>query len=67
MACINSILLRTEANTINQRITIRTRDNKGGIMIDETMDGIPVLDIDWSKMYYIIYIKVRKLLINGIT
>ena len=55
-ACINSILLRSEATLINQQISIRTRDNKGGIIITGDMECIPSTNIDWYKLHHIVYL-----------
>ena len=58
-ACINSILLRSEAYSLNQPISIRTRDNKGGIIITNNMETIPSTDIDWYEMHHIVYLLLR--------
>ena len=53
-SCINSILLNTYAKAINQPIHIRTRDNVGGVVLDNEMEAFKPLDINWLRIYDII-------------
>ena len=51
--CVNSIILRIETSEIGQPINIRTRDNKGGTIINQKHINVTTNDsrtkaIEWS-------------------